>query len=243
MIEPMPLPIEGPDLRLRFSSQPRGARRPLLVVGDLDLSARGWDRTVHALEPRRYYIGPMLSGDFEEMLPELLHWRLRALILDVAGILVPRWKSLTAHQQDTLRVLSSHWPVGGDDDSPASFAPANDEETTRLPILLERSSVLIPVRPRLSGARTESSILADLASHIPGSADLTAGLTPLIVGPAANPRDFDAAKRAAASLHEQGCTGREIGRYLATFGYVNAKGVVGGWHHQRLTEAMPGSIR
>ncbi len=243
MIESMPIPIENPDLRLRFSSRPRGARRPLLVVGDLDLSARGWNRTAHALEPRRYYIGPMLSGDFDEMLPELLHWRLRALMFDFAGALVPQWKSLTADQQDTLRVLSSHWPVGGDDDTPASFAPANDEETTRLPILIGRSTALIPVVPQLSGARTESNILADLASHIPSSADLIAGMTPLVVGPAANPRDFDAAKRVAASLHEQGCTGREIGRYLAAFGYVNAKGVVGAWHHQRLTEALPGRTR
>lgn len=187
-------------------------------------------RIARSLEPRGYYIGPVLSRGFEEMLPELLHWRLRALVLDIAGILVPQWKSLMADQQDTLRVLSSHWPVGGDDDTPASLPPANDDESTRLPILIERSSMLIPVGPRLSGARTESNILTDLASHIPSSADLTAGLTPLVVGPTENPRDFEAAKRAAASLHEQGCTGREIGRHLATFGYVNAKGVVGVWH-------------
>ncbi|WP_454728194.1 hypothetical protein [Cellulosimicrobium protaetiae] len=243
MIELMPIPTENPGLKVRFSPAARGARRPLLVVGGLDTSPRGWGRIVRALEPKGYYIGPVLEGEFEETLPDLLHWRLRALVLDIAGVLVPKWKSLTPDQQDALRLLSSHIPVGGADNAPAWLAPLGDNEQALLPILFEHSSALNTVRSRPNGARSETNILTDLAAHVPSKDDLTAGMTPLLVGPTENPRDFGAAKRAAASLQEQGCTGREIGHYLATFGYVNAKGVVGAWHHQRLTEALPGIPR
>lgn len=61
-------------------------------------------------------------------------------------------------------------------------------------------------------------------------------------GSATNLRDFVAARRTAASLHKRGWPGRQIGRYLATYGYVNKKGIVGAWHHKRLSEALSGGL-
>jgi hypothetical protein len=241
MIEPVPTPTENPRLSMRALSHPRGTRRPLLVLGDLDTSARGWGRVAAALESKRYYLGPVLGGDLDQVLPDLLHWRFRAVMLDIAGILVPRWQHLPHEQQDRLRVLGSHWPSGGRDDKPARFLPI-DGESLQLPVFFEQSSHLRLVGSRLSGGWSTSSLLADLALHIPTDTDLVEGLKHHAWGQApADLRGFDAAQRAAARLSTSGCTGREIGRYLAAYGYENAKGVIGSWNYERLTEALPAS--
>lgn len=239
------VPHEAPALTI---VEPRkGARRALIVFGASGVRRRDGHRPEEAAVVTRgdVYLGPIVGSNsepFDAALAELIVWRVKSVMLNMAGIVVPRLDALTDVEHDLVLEVTRSWAVGGD--SGVRLIDAPTAPVARLPLwrlgrLGRRGrDPLLEVSAPRSG-KSQATLRAMLDERAPSVAALKDGVMS-VVSPSAESRDFAHARTVAADLHRAGIPGVGIAHYLTAYGYVNSRGVPGAWHHARLREALAG---
>ena len=237
---------DGPheDPALSVVEPRKGARRALIVFGALGVGGRDGHRPeeVAVVTRRNVYLGPIVGSNgepFDRALAELMVWRVKSVMLNMAGVVVPQLDELTDLEQDLILEVTRSWAVGSD--SGVRLVDAPTAPVARLPLWRVRRrgrDPLLEVTAPRSGT-SQATLRAMLDERAPSVSALNDGVMS-VVSPSAESRDFAHARTVAADLHRAGISGVGIAHYLTAYGYVNSRGVPGAWHHARLREALAG---
>jgi hypothetical protein len=249
MYERVPYPAEAPV----YDDAPSGrCRLPLILFGARSRAdASGWTHEERAVarglhlpgSDRDGYLGPLIPFDpradseaqRQAALRSLMMWRYEAVLVPVAGVVIPLWDSYDPLLQQQMAVAARYV---------LTSRPESDQvllrHDTALPLLRVDSGKLGPVRP--TSPRREENVVDDLQGLAPSREQLMYEVMARVTHQEPT-RDFASACRVAVAARAQGRSNAWIRQYLETFGYRNAKGTAGRWQPARLDEAFVGAQR